>query len=164
MNIKELWWIIEYKIGDIKHYFEIKKYKKLYPDFIKEDEYDSGYLKHIWGVKSWDDLTGKDACLYTMNDIDIIYCRESKLYMLGVETAYMFNDENRKHAECKYLKQLLKAFTKFMNDNNYSKDFDKCLFISNSSLSISAESIEELYMNFKIFVEGYCKVYGYESI
>jgi len=95
-----------------------------------------------------------------MNDIDITYDRETKKYSLGIETAYMFK-EPRKKNECKYLKQILDAFTKFMDDNNYSKDYDVCLFMSNPSTDTSAESIEELYMNFKIFVKGYCKVYGF---
>jgi len=95
-----------------------------------------------------------------MNDIDITYNRKSKLYYLGIETAYMFN-KPRKENECKYLKRLLEAFTKFMDGNNYSKDYDYCLFMTNPSTCDKAESIEELYMNFKIFVEGYCKAYGF---
>ena len=38
-------------------------------------------IKFIWGVKSWDDLTGKDASMWTMNDIDITYDKkEKKIY------------------------------------------------------------------------------------
>lgn len=140
-----------------KEWLWIRKYKKKYPDYI-EDEYNQGDLKHIWGVTSYDDLSGKDANLYTMNDIDITYDRETKKYMLGIETVYMFRD-NRKQGECKYLKQLLNAFTKFMDDNNYSKEDDFCLFMSNTSIISTAESIEELYTNFRIFVEGFCKLY-----
>ena len=57
-----------------------------------------------------------------MNDIDIVYDRDKKEYMLGIETAYIFRDG--KEGECKYLRQLLNLFT-----------------------------------NFRIFVEGFCKVY-----
>lgn len=160
MNIfKELKWKLEYKIGDIRSYFYNKKCKKLYPDW-EDNEYNCGSSKHIWGVKSWDDLSGADCNFYTMNDIDITYDRETKRYMLGIETAYMFN-EPRKENECKYLKRLLDAFTKFMDDNNYSKNYDVCLFMSSSVIDDEAESIEELYINFKIFVEGYCKVYNF---
>lgn len=35
-------------------------------------------MKFVWGVKSWDDLTGQDVCMYTMNDIDITYNKKSK--------------------------------------------------------------------------------------
>ena len=62
-----------------------------YDDYDENfDPYEYGNMKFIWGVKSWDDLTGADACLHTMNDIDIIYDKSAKVYMLGVETAYLF--------------------------------------------------------------------------
>ena len=109
--------------------------------------------KFIWGVKSWDDLTGKDACMWTMNDIDITYEKKEKKYMLGIETAYMF----KTHAdECRYLQDCLKAFTKYMDDNGLEKNKPYILFMSNPCTSMEAESIEELYVNFKIFVDGFC--------
>lgn len=127
----------------------------MYPDYV-DDENNYGSLKHIWGVKSCGDWSGKDCCLYTMNDIDITYDRDEKVYLLGVETAYMFED---KEGECKYLQRLLNAFSEYMDDNNYSKNEEFVLFFSNPELQDKAESIEELYTNFKIFVEGFCKVY-----
>ena len=160
MNIFQklkLWIMIQYY--NIKNHFQIKKYRKSYPDYV-DDEYNCGALKFIWGVKAYDDLSNNKANLYTMNDIDIIYDRDSKKYYLSIETAYMF-DENRKENECKYLKYLLKMFIKFMDDNGYSKDYDMCLFMNDISISLSADSIEELYANFKIYVEGYCSFYGY---
>lgn len=156
MNIFQkikLW--IEVKFYNIKNYFQVKKYEKLYPDYV-DDEYNCGALKFIWGVKPYDDFK---ANLYTMNDIDIVYDRDIKRYYLGIETSYMF-DKNRKENECKYLKHLLKMFTKFMDDNGYSKDYDICLFMNDISINMSAESIEELYANFRIYVEGYCNFYG----
>lgn len=110
-------------------------------------------MKFIWGIKSWDDLTGKDACMYTMNDIDITYDKLKKEYMLGVETAYMFKTYA---TECEYLQDCLKAFTKYMDDNGLEKNRPYCLFMSNPCTSMVAESIEELYVNFKIFVDGFC--------
>ena len=146
---------------NIKNYLQVRKYKRLYPDYI-DDEYNNGSLKFIWGIISWDDLTGKDANLHTMNDIDIIYDRDTKLYMLGIETAWIFdgNAEEIKKGECRYLRQLLNAFAKFMDDNGYLKDYGTCLFMRRPQLEDSAESIGELYFNFRVFVEGYCKVCG----
>jgi hypothetical protein len=149
-------WKLEDKLNNIKTYFYNKKMKKKYPDY-DDNEYNCGELKHIWGVKSGDDLSGKNCNIYTMNDIEITYHRDIKKYSLGIETAYMF-DENRKQNECKYLKKLLNAFTKYMNDNGLSKDYDICLFMSQPSINLMADSIEELYANFKIYVEGYCKL------
>ena len=160
MNIfKELKWTLEFKISNIIEYFYIKKCKRLYPDYV-DDEYNLGSIKHIWGVKSYDDLSGHDVCLHTMNDIEIIYDRETKKYSLSIEAAFCF-DDNRKENECKYLKELLDAFTGYMDDNNYSKDYDICLFMRGWDIKSKAESIEELYANFKIYVDGYCSFYGY---
>lgn len=126
----------------------------------KYRNYDSneGYedLEFIWGLKSWDDLTGADCNIHTMNDIDIIYDKKDKVYLLSIETAYIFKDNK---GECEYLKGLLNAFTKFMKDNNYSTDYDYVFFMNNPCTSMKAETIEELYINFRIFTEGYCKIY-----
>ena len=110
-------------------------------------------IKFIWGVKSWDDLTAHDASLYTMNDIDITYDKEKKEYMLGVETACMFESHA---AECEYLHNCLKAFTKYMDDNGLNKNEPYRLFMSNPCTNMTAETSEELYVNFKIFVDGFC--------
>lgn len=118
---------------------------------IDEDE----AMKFIWGVKSWDDLTGADACLYTMNDTDIVYDKERKVYMLGIETAYLFKTYGD---ECEYLKNCLNAFTKYMDDNRLSKNEPYRLWMSNPCMNMEAETIEELYTNFKIFVNGFCSL------
>ena len=112
-------------------------------------------MEFIWGVKSWDDLSGADACLYTMNDIDITYDKEKKIYMLGVETAYLFKTYGD---ERQYLKDCLKAFTKYMDDNGLNKNEPYRLWMSNPCTNMEAESIEELYTNFKIFVNGFCSL------
>ena len=110
-------------------------------------------MKFIWGIKSWDDLSGCDACIYTMNDIDIIYDKKKKEYMLGIETAYYFENHA---AECDYLRRCLNAFTKYMDDNGLDKNKSYILFMNSPCTSMVADSIEELYTNFKIFVDGFC--------
>lgn len=109
--------------------------------------------KFIWGIKSGDDLTGKDVCMWTMNDIDITYDKKSQKYMLGIETAYMFKCHD---AECDYLRDCLRAFTKYMDDNGLKKNEPYMLFMSDPCTSMVADTIEELYTNFKIFVDGFC--------
>lgn len=110
-------------------------------------------IKFIWGVKSLDDLSGSDANLYTMNDIDIVYDKKKSEYMLGIETAYLFDSFE---AECNYLVDCLNAFTKYMDDNGLKRNEPYTLFMSDTCTSMAAKSIEELYMNFKIFVDGFC--------
>ena len=91
--------------------------------------------------------------MFTMNDIDITYNKKKKEYMLGIETAYMFENHD---GECKYLQSCLRAFTKYMDDNKLDKNKPYDLFMSNPCTSTSAKTIEELYTNFKIFVDGFC--------
>ena len=59
-------------------------------------------------------------------------------------------------AECKYLQDCLKAFTKYMDDNGLNKNEPFGLSMGNPCTSMVANTIEELYTNFKIFVDGFC--------
>jgi hypothetical protein len=153
--LNKIRWFCEDKWWNIQHYFEVMRCKRLYSDY-EDNEYNIGSLKHIWGVTSWDNLSGSDSNLHTMNDIEITYDRKSKLYGLNIETHYMFNKQN---GESVYLTDLLSAFTTFMDANGYSKEYRFPLFCGTPTITASAESIEELYTNFKLFVSGYCAVY-----
>jgi hypothetical protein len=130
-----------------------------YPDW-EDDVYNWGSLKFIWGVKSYDDLTSADACLYTMNDIDICYDRDKNEYMLGVETAYCFKDSAD---AIKYLERLLEKFTEFMVSHNYPTNQLYMLWMSRPIICDTAKSIPELYTNFKFFVKGYKAMCGDEK-
>lgn len=136
---------IAWKIEDLY----CKKMDKKYGDFAFETD----DIKFIWGVKSWDDLSDHDACLYTMNDMDLTYDKKNKEYMLGIETVYMFEEYSD---ECEYLRNCLNAFTKYMDDNGLNKNQPFVLFMNNPCTSMRAKTIEELYVNFKIFVDGFC--------
>ena len=134
--------------------YEEKMTKKYGDTAIENEDY-----KFIWGIKSADDLTGHSCNLYTMNDIDITYDKKNKVYYLGIETAYIFKNHQ---AECDYLKELLKGFTDYMDTNNLNKNKEFMLFMGNPCIDTTAKSIEELYTDFRIFVEGYCKIYEEE--
>ena len=129
-----------------------EKYNKEMDEKYGDCTLETDDIKFIWGVKSFDDLSSSNACLYTMNDIDIIYDKKKKEYILGIETAYLFKTYND---ECKYLSDCLKAFTKYMDDNGLNKNEPFRLFMNNPCTNMVANSIEELYTNFKIFVNGY---------
>lgn len=131
--------------------YEEKMTKKYGDTAIENEDY-----KFIWGIKSADDLTGHSCNLYTMNDIDITYDKKNKVYYLGIETAYIFKNHR---AECDYLKGLLNGFTIYMDTNKLNKNEEFMLFMGNPCIDTTAKSIEELYTNFRIFVEGYCKIY-----
>ena len=132
-----------------------EKANREYGNYMLEDD----NLKFIWGMKSADDFTGCKCNLYTMNDIDITYDKKNKVYYLGIETAYIFKNHQ---AECDYLKGLLNGFTIYMDTNKLNKNEEFMLFMGNPCIDTTAKSIEELYTNFRIFVEGYCKIYEEE--
>lgn len=118
--------------------------------------------KFIWGIKSWDDLSSHEANMYTMNDIDITYDKQKKKYILGIETAFDFINFK---AECEYLRGCLKAFTKYMDNNGLDKNKPYCLFMSNPGLDmVTADTIEDLYTNFRIFVNGFCTLESNEEL
>lgn len=137
------------KISSIREDRHCERMDRKYGNCMQEDD----DYKFIWGVKSLDDLSGQNVNMYTMNDIDVVYDKKEKKYMLGVETAYVFKDYE---AECKYLRECLRAFTKYMNDNNLSTQEHFVLFMNNTCCDVKADTIEELYTNFKIFVDGFC--------
>ena len=122
-----------------------------YDDF---DPYESKNMKFIWGIKSWDDLCDSDACLYTMNDIDLIYLKDEKKYILGIETIFCFEKEEHK---LDYLKDCLDAFTKFMTENGYNTDIKPHWYdVFMKGMNTHFDSIEECYGMFKMLVNGYC--------
>ena len=129
-----------------------EKYNKEMDEKYGDCTLETDDIKFMWGVKSFDDLSSSNACLYTMNDIDLTYDKQKREYMLGIETAYMFDSYDD---ECKYLSDCLKAFTKYMDDNGLNKNEPFRLFMNNPCTNMVANSIEELYTNFKIFVNGY---------
>ena len=133
-----------------------RKYRKKYPDYEGESPYDCGNYKFIWGVKSNIDMCGEPACLHTMNDIDLIYSREKKRYILGIETAIWFDN---KDDEIAHLTFLLEEFTQYMKSNNLPTNEPYRFWMSQPYLLFEGETIPELYTNFKIFVSGYKSVY-----
>lgn len=154
--IQELFTKIRLLIYNLRSAKQEKQCRKKYPDYNGETAYDCGDYKFIWGVKSSIDLCSEPACLHTMNDIDLIYSREKKRYILSIETALWFD---KKEDEIAYLISLLDAFTKYMRANNLPTDEPYKFWMSQPSILLEGETIPEVYTNFKIFVEGYKTVH-----
>jgi hypothetical protein len=133
----------------IKDYLETKHYHKLkkkYPNWNYENWCED--LEFIWGIKSGDDLTNQPASMYTMNDLDICYDHINQEFTLGIETIYWFTTLE---AEIKYLDGLLSKFTEFMERNSLKTTLIPLLRLE---IVTNAQTIEELYVNFKMFVNG----------
>jgi hypothetical protein len=125
-----------------------------YDDYI--NEYETENMKFIWGIKSWDDLSSCDACLLSMNDIDLIYLKDEKKYILGIETIFEFEKEEHKLS---YLKSCLDAFEKFMVENGYNTEVKPHWWdVFGIGMNTHFDSIEECYAMFKLLVNGYCNM------
>lgn len=130
--------------------FDIEEYNDYY-----DNPYENEIMKFIWGVKSWDDLTCSDACLYTMNNIDLLYLKDQKKYLFSIETIFMFDEEEHK---LNYLKNCLDAFTEFMIKNGYNTDVNPHWWhVFGDGINTHFDSIEECYGMFKMLVNAYCK-------
>ena len=136
----------------IKFSIEAKNFEK---DYISE--YETQSLKHIWGIKSGDDLSGKDCNLYTMNDFDITYHKDTNDYTFGIETIYSFNTDD---GEKEYLQNVLNAFTEWMKNSGYNVNRKFLLHdvFNGNNIVAHFKSIEECYANFKMLVKGYCSL------
>ena len=147
---------------NIIQYFIDKHEEKIseeYYDDYNEDFTENSSMKFIWGLKSYDDLSSCDANLERMNDIDLIYLKDEKKYILGIETAYKFKD---KQSEKEYLQELLNKFTKWMQDNGFNTDsslnsYGDMFEIFTSGININTHfyTIEDAYRTFKLLVNGY---------
>ena len=136
-----------------------KRADKYYKDF-NEDCTENNDMKFIFGVMSWDDLSSAtEPNLLTMNDFDLIYLKDEKKYILGIETAYKFKD---KQSEKEYLQELLNKFTKWMQDNGFNTDsslnsYGDMFEVFTDGININShfDTIEDAYRTFKLLVNGY---------
>lgn len=149
------------KIDDIRY---DKQANELEDTLAKYGDCEDEKIKLIFGVISYDDLCGSShANLYTMNDLEVCYDKNTKKYNVSVETAYMFMSEKD---EMKYIKALLSQFTKYMNENRLDTNYQIGLFVLFSGgfgIDCTSDSIEECYAKFKFMVEGYCRMWKKES-
>ena len=133
-----------------------KKAIKLEEEMLeKYGDCENESIKLIFGVKSYDDLCECDANLYTMNDLNVIYDKQTKKYSISIETIYQFDSIE---GEVKYLNGLLEKFTKYMTDNNLDKNYKISfydIFYGDINIDCIANSIEECYARFKFIVEGF---------
>ena len=144
----------------LKHKLHCSKMKHKYPDW-EDNEFNCDNLKFIWAVKSRDDIVDVAASMWTMNDIEIDYDRDTQEYILSIETIYHFN--NSEQGEAAYLDKLLSAFTDFMIQNDYDINEPYDFYCANVIDMWRADNIPELYTQFRVFVEGYKAVYGGEK-
>ena len=107
-------------------------------------------IVYVWG-------NTKNGNLYSWDDISIVYNMKEGLYYLCIETALLFSSQEGWGL---YLKDLLAEFTKYMEENGLDTNTPKMLFMDSPKIELKAESIEELYTEFVLFVNAFCATYG----
>lgn len=131
--------------------------EKIYTPKNDENHFES--WEFVWGIVSPDELLTDTANMYTLNDLDICYNKDTGKYHLSVETAYRFPDGY--HGQAKYYDELLDRFAKYMKENGYDTSLPKPDRTIVPVCQLNANSISELYVMFKIFVEGFKVVSNY---
>ena len=149
------------QIYDNLLYKQHEKQMKLEEEiFEKYGDCEDESIKLIFGIKSYDDLCECDVNLYTMNDLDVIYDKNTKKYSASVEAIYQFDSIE---GQVRYLNQLLHEFTKYMTDNNLNTNYQISfydIFYGHIAIDCVADSIEECYSRFKFIVEGFDRMNG----
>ena len=113
-------------------------------------------LKFVWGIKSYDDLSGRPADLYTINDFEIDYLTDTKKYIYSVETVYAFSDSEH---EITYLKGIFEEFTKWMRKKGLQTDYHPSVNdVFGNVNNEGFDDLEELYADFKLKCMGFVKL------
>lgn len=126
-----------------------RKASKFYDTFNTGCTENEDY-KFIVGAISYDNIGSNTPNLLTMNDLEVLYNKKNRTYSWDVEAAYHFENLDGKK---KYLKRLLKVFTKYMKENGYDTNLDG--FHTIATHSEYFDTLEECYANFKYCVNGY---------
>lgn len=140
---------------------EKKRCQKLYNDWV-DDEFNMGPLKFVFAVisdanKYFPNVKNQIPSFNTLNDLLIYYNRDTKKYLLNMEIGY--NKENE--SDIDYLFRLNHEFQVFMDQQGKSvnsfNNLDSKLFsfINNDMNYWIADTLEELYYKFYVFVSGY---------
>lgn len=133
--------------------------RKLYREKYDNQEGDPmvcGPLQFIWGHS---EQTDGVASFETLNNIDVYYNRDEKKYYLDIETAYVFASKKN---EVSYLLELLIYFKQYMKKQNIDssgKELNLWTIADETDGLFRADTIEELYAKFAIFVYGYKQYY-----
>ena len=137
----------------LKDKIEDREIEKYYDDF-NDDYTENSEMKHIWGIKSYDDLSSSFCNLLTMNDFDITYLKNEKKYILGVELIYQF--DKGYDGEKAYLEDILDKFTEWMEENGYDTNIKIRIWqFGEFCLNSHFDTIEDAYASFKYMVKGF---------
>ena len=128
-----------------------RKCRKKYPNWNPEQW--AGDEQFIWGAFAYDNFgCCPEGNIFTMYDISITRNHKDNKYKLFLEQCLCFDDKKK---QCEYLKNCLYKFTKYMDSHGLEKNYDLNFF----EIPFKADTIPELYTQFRIFVDGFCDLY-----
>jgi len=119
---------------------------------IPEYKWDFSKMEVVWGIPT---AVKRKDIKATQYDCELIRHKDTGLYTFDIDVSYGFETDKEK---VKYLRRLLKAFTKWMTDMGYSTNYVLPyydVFSDKVNTDTSFKTIEACYANFKMFVTGY---------
>jgi len=147
---------------NIIEWIQAKYWRWQYKNYQKD--IDDTY-EHIWGLKSYDDLSSSECNYHTMNDIDITYNKKDKYYFMSIETIYQF--KKGRDGEREYIKRLFDKLTEWMISKGYDTSQEVYIydvFTEGNNINTHFDSLEELYTNFKFLVNGFVNSQKQETL
>lgn len=138
----------------------VRRMKKKYPDY-EDDEYNNGCVKFLFGVRSdfENPLDDKPASFETINDIQLTYDRDTKLYSLELFISQYQDTDRDKQVEL--LNNCLKQLKNWMLENGYTTTtsiylwLEEVIFGANYGGNMKYKRIQDLYEDFMIYVYGF---------
>lgn len=129
---------------------EKRRCAKAYDDW-RDNEYNCGPLKYVIGVQS----NGEYADNFnTLNDLDIYFNRDTKKYLLSIDTTKSFVNIDQKRV---WVMELFKKLRAYMYKNGlfchsfYPFELD----IYKDGQMFIGDSLTELYYKFGLFAYGF---------
>lgn len=137
------------KIGkDLKR--EKARCARLYPDWV-DDEFNMLDNLFIWGYNENPNIV---PSFYSWDDAYIYYNRASKKYYMTIDVGFygMKYDAELARNELQRLDRIDEAFRNFLIEKGLPMRADIFPF---EDPSLEAETLSELYVKFRIMIEGY---------
>ena len=141
------------KLGtDLKR--EKARCARLYPDW-RDDEFNMLDNLFVWGYNTNPNTI---PSFHSWDDAYIYYNRQTKKYYMTIDTGFygLRYDADLARVEVERLSQIDEAFRNFLIEKGLPMRADIFPF---EDPALEAESLSELYIKFRIMIEGY-KIYN----
>lgn len=136
-----------------------------------DEKYESDFWKFIWGIRDINNEQKLFPNLDTFNDVAILYNKRIYKYELHVNTNNVFNlDVVDGYKSAKILIKIIRLFESFISSAGIKNNYEDFLFrnleqdtdrpMLSEFMSFEGGTINDLYIQFKIFVNGFWSIYG----